>query len=418
MNLKAWFNITSRSPSSMHNLNTFYSKKENRYLTHNFHPYPHKLLPPIARVLIQEYSMEDDTILDPFCGSGTTLIEANITSRNVIGFDINPIACLISKVKTTILNGYELRKELAKLLQAVYSSKEFYEIPIFPKREYWFNPEALSALAVLRRQVYSITNKAMQDFFLVAFSSILKPASQASSLYRLTKGPEKKITKSKVFALFQKKVEEMVQQLDIFSRKSTGASIDVYAYDARDLGNYQKSLYSFDRTTDSSWKLPKQVDLIITNPPRFNFEFNRTFCINLWWMDMGDLHVLSKNIIGTKKTNGKIIHLNCSADSVIGSISRNGVAAALSQYFYDIKRAFLQMYKLLKEDKYFCLQSSDFVLYGIAIPVTRIFIELAEKSGFVIEKRIERRIPKCAFIYAQQDKVEDILVFKKARVSI
>lgn len=64
--------------------------KQNSYLTHNLHPYPAKFIPQIPKELIVRLSKKNNWVLDPFCGSGTSLVEARLTGRNSIGVDVNP----------------------------------------------------------------------------------------------------------------------------------------------------------------------------------------------------------------------------------------------------------------------------------------------------------------------------------------
>src|SRR6476660_9042942 len=73
------------------------------YYTHGYHPYSAKYIPQIPNRLISIFSEKNDLILDNFVGSGTTLVESKVLGRNAIGVDINPLACLISKVKTTVI---------------------------------------------------------------------------------------------------------------------------------------------------------------------------------------------------------------------------------------------------------------------------------------------------------------------------
>ncbi len=84
------------------------------YLTHGVHPYPAKFIPQIPNALIQELSSVGDTVLDIFCGSGTTLAEALLLKRNAIGIDANPLACLISKAKGFPLAVNLLLKQLCQ----------------------------------------------------------------------------------------------------------------------------------------------------------------------------------------------------------------------------------------------------------------------------------------------------------------
>jgi len=81
-----------------------FARADTTYLTHRLHDYPARMIPQIAQRLIERYSPIRGNILDPFCGSGTTLIEARLAKRNAIGNDINPLAVLIAKVKSTSID--------------------------------------------------------------------------------------------------------------------------------------------------------------------------------------------------------------------------------------------------------------------------------------------------------------------------
>lgn len=73
-----------------------------QYLSHRFHSYPARFIPQIPKTFINLFTDENDWVLDPFCGCGTTCVEAFYKGRNSIGNDFNPLATLISKVKTTL----------------------------------------------------------------------------------------------------------------------------------------------------------------------------------------------------------------------------------------------------------------------------------------------------------------------------
>ncbi len=94
--------------------------------THGFHKYPAKFIPHIPKWAINKYlaGQTSKTILDPFCGSGTTLAEGILAGHNVIGIDIDPLSCLIAKVKTTNVNTSELNKVSDWLVKGIKKKKK------------------------------------------------------------------------------------------------------------------------------------------------------------------------------------------------------------------------------------------------------------------------------------------------------
>src|SRR5438094_710260 len=74
---------------------------DTRYLTHGIHRYSGKFIPQIAGQAIELTTAPGDLVLDPYVGSGTTLLESALRGRRSIGVDLNPIACLVARVKVT-----------------------------------------------------------------------------------------------------------------------------------------------------------------------------------------------------------------------------------------------------------------------------------------------------------------------------
>ena len=82
-------------------------------LTHPFHSYPAKLHPATARILAEivgHSARRPQPIVDPFCGSGTTLVEIRAAGMRAIGVDLNPLACLVSRAKTWTVPPRRLRE--------------------------------------------------------------------------------------------------------------------------------------------------------------------------------------------------------------------------------------------------------------------------------------------------------------------
>ena len=86
-------------------INWDFKNFNTQYLTHRFHSYPARFIPQIPYSFIKLFTNEGDTVLDPMCGSGTTIVEAFLNNRNAIGNDFNPLSTLITKVKTTMISN-------------------------------------------------------------------------------------------------------------------------------------------------------------------------------------------------------------------------------------------------------------------------------------------------------------------------
>src|SRR3990172_10748228 len=91
------------------------TRKDTAYITHGYHRYPAKFIPQVASRLIEKYTSEGDLVVDPFVGCGTTLVESKVMGRPSVGVDINPVAVLITKAKTTPIDPKKIEKAFTAL---------------------------------------------------------------------------------------------------------------------------------------------------------------------------------------------------------------------------------------------------------------------------------------------------------------
>ena len=193
-------------------------------LVHGIHSYPAMMIYPISRSILKILNeiRSFNTILDPFAGSGTVLVEAMINNiNNIYGNDLNPLARLITKVKTTIVDEAELiqcKNNLFEKINCKYKKycnvineidnyiinikelditaktgwgdnaniylKEYLnlhnlniKIPNFRNLGFWFRPKVILELQLLKDEIIKIKNSDIKDIFLVAFSETIRVAS-------------------------------------------------------------------------------------------------------------------------------------------------------------------------------------------------------------------------------------------------
>lgn len=161
--------VTPETPLEKLNLNWTEKELPERIRTkhvHRLHPYLGKFIPQIVEVFLRKYFKTGQTILDPFSGSGTTLVQANELGLKSIGFDISEFNVLLAKVKTDDYNIKLLTGEIKDILRRVESFVESKggQKNIFEENYYlenttttndpfllkWFAPQTLSELLLFR----------------------------------------------------------------------------------------------------------------------------------------------------------------------------------------------------------------------------------------------------------------------------
>lgn len=125
-----------------------------------FHPYPARYIPALPDQILSLLDIESGTVLDPFCGSGTTLAVARSRGLSAIGNDINPIACLISRVRSSKwVDGDEeaLEDHLSGLSRAALEAENLgSEFEQIPRLDHWFKDYAQVALSGAVRYVRTL----------------------------------------------------------------------------------------------------------------------------------------------------------------------------------------------------------------------------------------------------------------------
>ena len=153
---------------------TFKERREP-LTAHKIHRYPAVFVPELAEKIITMFSKEGDTVLDIFSGSGTTLLESMKLNRFSKGIEMNPLAILIAKVKTTHIDEEVLRSGIEKW-QEIYLSNSF-ESHNIKNKDFWFHEVTNKSIDDALGAINQLDNDSIKDFLKIALSEIIREVS-------------------------------------------------------------------------------------------------------------------------------------------------------------------------------------------------------------------------------------------------
>lgn len=409
----------------------------DRY-THLIHSYPAKLLSQIPFFFLNNsfFTKEGDIVLDPFCGTGTVLLEANIAGRNALGADANPLARLIANVKTTKLNTQTLVFELEKLLNKASTYSEI-KLPEVINRDFWFSKKSQNELGRLYKAIQTIQDENYRSFFEVCFSNCVKKVSYADPRIsvpvklnpdRFTKGGEywiktkKRLTEMEfvdVFNRFQIVTKENINRIDSLNNIKFKTFSQVISNDARKLTNNIK---------DSEKLKPESVDFIITSPPYAGAQkYIRSSSLNLGWLDIANpekLRKLDKQNIGRENYSTlEIKELQTgitSADTLLEHIYVVNPLRAhiVGNYLLEMMDALDESIRVLKRNSYLVIVIGNNKVCGYEFNTQEYLTEYIISKGLVLQFKLIDDI-KSYGLMTKRNKTADIisrewvLVFKK-----
>jgi hypothetical protein len=372
-------------------------------LTHGIHAYPARLLRHIPTLFVSSsrYSKRGDLVADPFCGSGTVLLEAVAFGRRAIGADANPLARLISKVKVT-----PLAEDL--LLQAVDQTirrqpKRQPPPPWIVNRPYWFTAAVTGQLAKLRAAIDGEANASVRDFLQVCLSASARRASLADP--RISVPVRLKRNQYPVGHWLHEKTNRRIDAtashdcVADFRSTSLENARRVGALAASGLRLGDGAVTSEDARAlkgESGARLRSGgVRLIITSPPYLGAQkYIRSSSLSLGWLGLteeGTLRKLEDATIGREHfRKGSIAAVETGvpgADALIQAVrSENPLRAHIaSTYLCEMRDALREMHRVLAAGGALVMVTGSNRLCGRQFHTTRYLTEMALELGFDVE---------------------------------
>ncbi|WKG33407.1 DNA methyltransferase [Priestia aryabhattai] len=268
--------VYEMSPDNLFNVdeqillnNAYESYPKNRklrYGVHDLHEYRGKFFPQLVKSLINISGVSKKSlVLDPFGGSGTTCVEANVLGMESIAMDLNPLSVKISRIKTEILrvDGDIIYNEAINLIESLENPlinppEEQWSEKDLAYLKLWFDPQALIEVSNIIKAIDCCENKTIKEFFQICLSNIIRSVSwQKESDLRV----RKEITvfeSGTAYTLFinevKRQVDKLIPYLEIVKQKAELGSTKIIE------GNTKEVCTIFKENVG-------KCNVLITSPP-------------------------------------------------------------------------------------------------------------------------------------------------------
>ena len=362
---------------------------------HKISAYPATMVPDMQNELIKLIKSEDKSvqnILDPFHGSGVTLVEGMKNDLTPIGIDINPLANLITLVKLQGVSKNQIKLSNNRIIDLLRKESFEFEIHDFYNINKWYREDFIETFSKIRAAIQRERYKNIRQYYWVCLINILKKYSNTrSSTFKLHVKTQEDINSmsNDIIEDFIKNIENSYVFLPSFVQ-----------YDKKKLyiGKAEDMLSEFADGT---------VDLICTSPPYGDNSTTVTYgqysILPLYWIDKSDLGKFDEQLIAN--------YSSIDSNSLGGNqrVRSSFESSVLNDFLYridekkqnkvknfvlDYLNVMTELVRVLKMGKYIVLTLGDRRVDNRVVPLSAITTEYLESNGFILEKMITRNIPK------------------------
>ena len=325
---------------------------------HGFHSYPARLHPQTARRLIEGLAPEGGRVLDPFCGSGTVLVEGRLAGRQLFGIDANPLAVELATLKSRGTTPSFEAAVADGALKAAAVATERRIAKAGPTRRYGsedrelYDAHVLLELDGLRAGIDTLPPGEVRRALLLVLSAALTKVSKRQGDTAPRTAP-KRLAGGFTIRFFETKARDLVQRLHDFSAQlpSEVPPAKCAVGDARDLSLIE----------------PSSLDLIVTSPPYPGvYDYFDHHALRLRWLNL-DERKFERSEIGARRRMSGIGH------QAATDLWREEFGACLDAFR-----------EALARDGSIALVIADSVLGGHALYADEAIRDLADHHGLVL----------------------------------
>lgn len=362
---------------------------------HKLHDYPAMLVPDLVEKIIRKYASENDTIFDPFGGSGTVAVCANKLGHNTISNDINPLARFITKVKTTKLDLLKLTRKFDAVNELLNNTEDFSDAQEFLPQgrffENWYTKEVLLKLSYIREIINKFYDADVKDFFMLCFLQTARKCSlQRQGEFKMYKIPAEKRENYnpnavKIF-LEILKINFEIMKKDILEKENA------------DNKNCFTKIINFRADEEFPQEYNNAVDLVITSPPYGDstttvaYEQFSRFANE--WLGIEEAKKLHSKMLGGRIIREEIAFGIPELDAAISKISSVKRRHEVITFYRDYKKSISNIGKTLKRGGIVCFVVANRTVGGIILPTDTVTEEMLKEEGFCFIEKFEREIQR------------------------
>lgn len=373
--------------------------------SHGHHKYPAKFIPQFPKwALSQAGDSKSITVLDPFCGSGTTLVEAGLYGARVIGTDISDVAIQISKAKTSTIFESKLN-EYSKILQEVLHNAATLDYQLTLDFEgnigknchsmdktwsNWFEPNDIAKIIAIRKSIHALVDTEIKDILLSSLSSIIKKCSYLDEDQIKVKKIKDKVI-PEVYEVYLESTNRLINSHLETSKKYLNSKPDFHIKKAS--------------ATDTKLK-ENSIDIVVTSPPYINaIDYTMAHKYSIFALGLVKPEEFKEHCheyIGvteravrvkhyeqdlTFESNTKIQNLIEELRKINTTTSKNR-SYVVWQYFTLMKDFFIEMRRVLKQGGKMTFVVGEYNnICNINVPTAELLQDLAVDAGFSVENK-------------------------------
>jgi 16S rRNA G966 N2-methylase RsmD len=369
------------------------SDDPDRAHVHGFHTYPARMHPVTAARLVRAVSEAGATVLDPFCGSGTVLVEAMIAGRRAVGVDLNPLAVRLARMKTTPQDARSLETLVANAHAVADFANSRRKRRAGATRRYppedvaTFDPHVLLELDSLRAGIAQRVedDPLEREALELVLSAILVKVSRRTSDTSAANAT-RRIAAGYTARLFVRKTEELARRL-----AELAAQLPPQSKPARVM---------LDDATHLRTVAASTVEAVVTSPPYVaTYDYLVHHALRMRWLNL-DARALDTGEMGARR---RYVRLD--------------PAAARRAWQRELGAALRGLSRVCRKGARIALMMGDSAVRGQALRADAVLASVAPEAGFVLVARASQRRPyfhaPTAIAFHDEPRAEHAIVLEK-----